>query len=84
MHENCKMIQEYHGDNPRKTLTIAALSFTELKRKLLSQPPRTVRCVIALFSHMVAARVYYTADLKETHKKVGVGEASKNQIKVFC
>ena len=32
---------------------------------------------------MVAARVYYTADLQEAHKEVGVAEASKNQVKVF-
>ena len=35
-HENCKIIQEFHGDNTDKTLTMAALSFTELKRILLS------------------------------------------------
>ena len=36
INENCKIIQEFHGDNPDKTLTMAALSFTELKRILLS------------------------------------------------
>ena len=35
-HENCKIIQEFHRDNTDKTLNIAALSFTELKRILLS------------------------------------------------
>ena len=75
IHENCKIIQEFHGYNSVKTLTITALSFTRLKRILLSQPSRTIKCVIPLFSHMMAARVYYTADLQETHKEVGVGEA---------
>ena len=35
-HENCKIIQEFHGDNTDKTLTMAALSFTDLKRILLN------------------------------------------------
>ena len=32
---------------------------------------------------MVAARVYYTADLQENHEEVGVVEVSKNQVKGF-
>ena len=39
---------------------------------------------------MVAAHIYYTAKLQETHKEVGVREPKgyswneKNQVKVFC
>ena len=32
---------------------------------------------------MVAARAYYAADMQHTHKEVGVGEASENQVKGF-
>ena len=36
IHENYKIIQEFHGDNPDKTLTVAALSLPDIKRILLS------------------------------------------------
>ena len=35
-HENCKIFQKIEGDNSYKTLTIASLRFTKLKRILLS------------------------------------------------
>ena len=75
--DSTSMSNRKHGCNSDKTLSVTALSFTKLKRILLSQPSRNIQRVMALFRHMVAARVYYTADLLQTHKEVGVGETER-------